>query len=51
LFGHPFFGKLSAVKIFLWSRVQAKKRHLGYARAFQIGLIFVLQKTFANWIL
>ena len=35
--GQPLFAKLSAVKIFFWSRSQAKKRHFGSVLAFQIG--------------
>ena len=35
--GQPLFAKLSAVKIFFWSRSQAKKRHFDSVLAFQIG--------------
>jgi hypothetical protein len=38
----PFFNRLSAVRIFIWRRVHAKKRHLGSVFALQIGLIFSL---------
>jgi hypothetical protein len=46
--GHPLFCKLSAVKILLCNKVQAKKRHFGSVFAFQIGLNLILQKFVEN---
>jgi hypothetical protein len=46
--GHPLFCKLSAVKILLCNKVQAKKRHFGSVFAFQMGLDLILQKFVEN---
>ena len=48
--GQPLFAKLSAVKIFFWSRSQAKKRHLGSVLAFQIGWNNDVLVRPMNWI-
>ena len=48
--GQPLFAKLSAVKIFFWSRSQAKKRHFGSVLAFQIGWNNDVLVRPMNWI-
>jgi hypothetical protein len=46
--GQPLFAKLLAVSIFLYSKIEAKKRHFGSVFAFQIGpmlRVFVLPRN------
>ena len=49
--GQPRFCRLSEVNILLCNNVQAKKRHFGSVLAFQMGLLWVLQKFVVNWML